>query len=225
MAGVFLGVQLGNWNTARQEQAAYRDALDRYRAEIVTNLDTLDTVDAESATRLEIVGRAFDALLSCDDSAEARQLVETGLLGIIGTSGLTLRSSALDELTGTQTLLSRQPEALRLRLADTRYYMTAFLREAAYIETIPLEERMQNNPIVRIGATHSESGDYMGQDYSRPQRNLELAVPVSEACTDNMLIKSFYTWERWQLAIPAVTRVLRTRLQDDLDMLGGPPGG
>ncbi|MEZ5945650.1 MAG: hypothetical protein R3C13_07425 [Hyphomonas sp.] len=220
--GVFIGVQLGNWNTARREHESYLHALDRYRSEIVTNLATLDTVDAEANLRLVIIGKAFDALQTCEDTPENEDLIRKGLRGLMGTSGLKLRTNALDDLTSSPILLAQQPEILRTRLADTRNLMDVFLREADFIELIPLEERAQNNPLLRVGASTDSIVKYVGMDYSRPERQLELTVPISEACKDNMLNKSFYTWERWQAALPAVTRVLRARIEEDLETLGGP---
>lgn len=221
VAGVFIGLQLGNWNTARADRAAYQDALERYRAEVVTNLATLDEADEQSLVTLEFVSNAFDSLLSCDNSPEALEAVNRGINVIMGTSGLSLRSSALEELTSSPRLLARQGEDARKRFSDTAYYKSVFLREAEFIEVLPLDERTQNNPIIAVGPRARREVSYAGRDYSRPDRLLRLGVPVSEACGDDRLIKSFYTWERWQSALPAVSRILREQLESDLVWLEG----
>jgi hypothetical protein len=48
---------------------------------------------------------------------------------------------------------------------------------------------------------------------------MQLSVPVDVACKDDRLVKSLYTWERWQGALPAVSRVLRQQLDHDLKAL------
>ena len=217
--GVFIGVQLGNWNGARADRAAYEDALDRSRAEIAVNLETLVDADEGNIVRLQQVGVAIDALQACRDSDEARSLINHALNRIMGTSGLSLRDSALQELTSSPRLLAQQDEVARRRFSDTAYLKSVFLREANFIEMIPLEERTQDNPIIEIGPREMREVDYAGVDYSRAERKLRLSVPVSVACQDNQLIKDFYTWERWQSALPAVTRILRTQLEEDLDWL------
>ncbi|MEQ8556692.1 MAG: hypothetical protein RIB03_00110 [Henriciella sp.] len=217
--GVFIGLQLGNWNAARADRAAYEHALERYQAEIATNLETLDTMEDETTVMLRAAGEAIDALQSCQDDAETLRRINRGINVMMGTSGLSLRDSALDDLTTSPRLLAQQDEAARKRFSDTAYLSGVFLREADFIELIPLDERAQNNPLIRVGALVNRSASYAGVDYSRPDRRLELGVPVSVACEDNMLIKSLFTWERWQSALPAVGRILRAQYEDDLAWL------
>lgn len=219
VVGVFIGIQVSNWNEAREARQDYDLAIERYRAEIKANLDMLDTLDAGSATTLPPVTEALDALLSCIDSPESKATIETGLGKIMGTLGLKMRVSALQEMTGTQRLLDQQSEAERQMFADTRYRIDVFQREADFLETIPLDERMQNNPIIQVGPYVKREVSYAGSDYSRPERKLLLSVPVDVACKDDRLVKSLYTWERWQGAMPAVSRVLRQQLKHDLTRL------
>ncbi|MEO0694627.1 MAG: hypothetical protein AAFY84_00880 [Pseudomonadota bacterium] len=219
VVGVFLGIQLGNWNQAQSDRRDYEDALARYRTELATNLATLDTAESEVSRALTRVGRGIDALLTCDNSEEATILIEDTLRGAMGTYGLKLRDRALKTLIETPRLAAQQSPQEREAFNETLYILDVFLREADFLEVIPLQERLQNNPIIQLGSSSKRSVTYLGQDYSRPERSLELAVPISEACKDNDLIKSLYTWERWQSALPAVIRLMRNHLQDDLALL------
>jgi hypothetical protein len=130
-----------------------------------------------------------------------------------------MRVSVLREMTETQRLLAQQSEVERRMFSDTRYRIEVFQREADFLETIPLDERMQNNPIVVVGPRVEREVNYAGSDYSRPERNLLLSVPVDVACRNDRLVKSLFTWERWQSAVPAVSRVLRQQLEHDLKRL------
>ncbi|HIK65425.1 MAG TPA: hypothetical protein EYG02_10415 [Henriciella marina] len=217
--GVFIGVQLGNWNGARADRAAYKDALDRYRAEIVINLETLAAENANMMIGLGAIGEGIDALQSCSDSDDATAAVNRAINLSLGTFGISVRDSALRELTTSPRLLALKADDERRRLSDTAHIVEVYSREATFIETIPLEKRLQDNPLIRVGAPDIVQTRYFGQDFSRVNRRLELAVPVSIACVDNALIKDLFTWERWQAAQPAVGRILAERFQEDLDWL------
>lgn len=217
--GVFIGVQLGNWNSARADRAAYEDALGRYRAELAINLETLETENANIMMGLEVVRAGIDALQSCEDSEEATDAINRSINLALGTFGISVRDSALRELTTSPRLLALKADDERRRLSDTAHIVDVYSREAAFIETIPLQKRLQDNPLISVGAPVTVQTTYFGQDFSRVNRMLQLDVPVSIACADNALIKDLYTWERWQAAQPAVGRILAERFQEDLDWL------
>ena len=61
--GVFLGIQVANWNEARADRAAYEAALGRLGAEIDTNLAYLEAFDVDQARDLETGSRALTAVL------------------------------------------------------------------------------------------------------------------------------------------------------------------
>lgn len=219
VVGVFIGVQLSNWNAVWQTELDYERALERYAAELEINLETLQTAEADALQGLRIVGAAIDALQTCEDTDENRAVIEAGIKISMGTYGLHLRANALRNLTDNSDLLERQSEAERQRFQETRYYVDLFLREAEFVEIIPLNERLQNNPMIKVGPLANRDTQYVGVDFSRPERNLLLAAPVDDACKDNLLASSLYTWERWQGALPAIIRVLRDELEDDRSFL------
>jgi len=211
-AGVFIGLQLGNWNAARADRTAYKQALERFAAETKTNLETLDELDSGIAEYLKSASEAFDTLQSCVDNPENREIVNSGITRITGTYGLNLRSGALHELTSSPRLLARQSPEERARLTEVQYYFDLIRREAEFVETLPLEERLQNNPIISVGPPIYRTVTYQGADFSRTQRPLMLNVPINEACRNDHLVKSFYTWERWQQVLPALSRQIRNEL-------------
>lgn len=212
VTGVFLGIQIGNWNEARGDRRDYELALDRYAEEVEQNFEILNQSDAGVKGALVRVTEGFEALRSCVDSPKNRDLIETGLIAMSGTIGISLRTSALHELTENPELLSQQSPEERRVFTETRYIFDVFKREAEYIETLPLEERMENNPVIDIGPYRERTVTYAGVDYSRPVRALKLAVPVDVACQDDALNKSFYFWERWQGVLPVVAHNIREQL-------------
>ena len=219
VVGVFLGIQLGNWNADRADRAAYDRALDRLDAEIETNLGILDDIDPDLAASQQIVRRGFDALRSCVASDANRRAVEAGLEQIRGTYGLHLRRIALDELTTDPRLLAQQSETERQRLADMLFAFDLMQGEAHFAEYHPLEGRIETNPVIGIGAARDTSYTYFGADYSNTRYPLVLAVPVDQACRDDALVKTFFTWSRWQGVLPVATRSIRHELTETRTLL------
>jgi hypothetical protein len=66
--GVFLGIQVANWNEARADRAAYEAALARLGAEIDTNLAYLDASDKDIEGSLAIGAKAL--------TVETKKLIE-----------------------------------------------------------------------------------------------------------------------------------------------------
>ncbi len=212
VAGVFLGIQVANWNEARADRIAYQAALVRLGAEIDTNLAYLEAFDVDHARDLETGSRALTALQSCSDGDESRRIVDVGLEKIRGTAGLHPRRNALDEIVSNPRLLAQQAPGERKRFSELLYYFNVLQQTADSSEHRPEASGMELNPLLRIGAPYRFSSKYHGIDWATTRRKLELAVPVAQACHDNMLIKAFFNWERNQGSLPLISRKWRAEL-------------
>lgn len=212
VTGVFLGIQVSNWNEARADRAAYEAALGRLGAEIDTNLASLDVFDASIKGELANAATALTVLQSCVDSEENRRIVDAGLDSIRGTSGLHPHRNALNEMTSNPRLLAQQTGAQRKRFSELLYYFDVLQQTADSAERRPEDNGMEYNPLLRVGAQYSFSSNYFGFDWNSTRRKLELAVPVAQACHDNLLIKSFFNWQRIQGSLPIVSRKWRVEL-------------
>lgn len=221
VAGVFLGIQVANWNDARGARAEFLGALDRLDAEIETNLAILDQLEPQLQQSLEVAARGFDALRSCDENAENRRAVEAGLDEIRGSTGLHLHRHTLDELTSNSRLLALQSVAERKRFADMLFFFDLMQSSALFAEYYPLENRFENNPILGVGNVQQFSVEYFGADWTKTRRPLLLKVPIDVACADDRLVKAFFTWEAWQANMPIATRKIRSELLSTRQWLRG----
>lgn len=212
VCGVFLGIQVSNWNAARVDRMEYQAALGRLDAEIDTNLAAIDAFDPDMANELKTASHAFTVLQSCVDNDENLRIVNAGLEIIRGTNGLRLKRNALNEITSNPRLLSQQTAEQRKRFSELLFYFESLQPEADYLDRQPQERRMEDNPILRVGAPYSYTGRYQGFDWTQTRRKLELNVPFSVACRDNMLIKTFFNWERRQGGLPVVAKKWRAEL-------------
>jgi len=200
VVGVFLGIQVSNWNAARVDRAEYQVALSRLNAEIDTNLAALDTFDPEIAESIKTATRAFTALQSCIENEENMRIVSDGL------------DNALNEMTSNPRLLSQQTPEQRKRFSELLFYFESLQPEADYLDRQPQERRMEDNPILRVGEPYAFTGRYQGFDWTQTRRRLELNAPLAVACRDNMLIKTFFNWERKQGGLPVISKKWRAEL-------------
>lgn len=221
VVGVFIGIQVANWNDARSEREEFKLARERLRAEAAANLETLDSIDSEMQERLSVVRNAFDALRSCVESENNKTLIARGLWRITGTSGVNLRMSALREITEAPHMSARLSKPHRKQLEDLKYAMTVLKREADWTEDLPLRERPANNPLVGVGDLTSISGTYSGIELAGERREIHLTAPIEIACKDNTLIKSFYHWERWQEQVLRYTALQRVMITSTMTALDG----
>ena len=218
--GVFIGMQVSNWNQARVERAAYEAAVARLAAEIDVNLRGLDAFDLEMAKDLAVGSDGLDALQSCVDTDTNRRVVDEGLDRIRGTANLHPHRSALDEITSNPSLLEQQTPAERQRFAELLYYFDVLQKTADASERRPEESGMELNPLLRVGASYRSVGQYYGSEWVSKRRKLELAVPVARACHDNLLLKSFFNWERIQRNLPLISQKWRAELVATKALIG-----
>jgi hypothetical protein len=219
VVGVFVGLQVSNWNTAQAARHDYQMAIERYIAEANANLADLRKMENLALTGLKVAQNGLDTLLLCEDSPENRLIVNNGIAAIGGTPGIMVRTTALFELTESPAMLALQSNAERQRFSDTRYQIEFLLSEGRFFERLPLEERLENNPILQLGARKYRNGELLGHSFSSNTHKLVLSVPLDEACHDNMLVKSFYNWDKWQNVVPELLTNLQTLLESSLKEL------
>jgi len=214
--GVFIGIQVANWNDASQARRDYQEAVIRFEDEMRANIESLDQVNMEAAAAMKVVTDAYTALNTCIDTADNREIVERGLVVISGTYGAGIRDEALRQLLENNRLLAQQSPEERGRYADIAFSIKLFTREVDYIETIPLRTQVHEIPIVAFGERTDRTVTYHGEDYSRSVFSLKLTVPLNEACKNKRLNSQFYSWIRWQGVLPVVSKILTDKFEDAL---------
>jgi len=219
VAGVFVGLQVNNWNAAQADARAYDEALDRLRGEIDANMEMLDNAEKDIARELPIVRRASAALESCSDDDETRQAVNDGLEVITGTNGVVLRDAELASLTSDPRLLAQQSPTVRHRLSDLRFAESLVAKTTHDFEYTPLESRVERIAGLRPGPRVPRQTAYLGVTINAERRSLQLSAPVSEACKNPDLVAAFWLWDRNQTNLPVWTQKMRMEFRETLDVL------
>jgi hypothetical protein len=219
VVGVFVGLQVQNWNERRGDRAEYARALNRLDVEISANLAMLDALDPQVAQSLQIVGHAFDVLQSCIESKENHKTIEDNFDYLQFTFGLPLQRKALEDLTENPTLLAQQSVTERKRFAEMLFNFDFLQQEADFIENRPHKNPLSDISIIGVGTIGKFSAQYFGFEFSNYRRQLFLNVPIDEACQNNQLIKVFFIWEALQSEIPDLSRKLRQELETTTALL------
>ncbi|PHS27398.1 MAG: hypothetical protein COA84_04290 [Robiginitomaculum sp.] len=213
VVGVFVGLQVQNWNERRGDRAEYNRALDRLDVEISANLAMLDALDPQVMHALQIVEQAFEILQSCIESEENHKTIEDSFDYLQSTFGLHLQRNALKDLTENPTLLAQQSTDERKRFAEMLFNFDFLQLESDFVENQPFKMLMADIPVIGVGAKKNVSIEYYGLVFSNIQRRLFLKVPIDQACQNSQLIKKYYVWEVSQAEIPGLSKNFRQELE------------
>ncbi len=217
--GVFIGIQVANWNDGRASKLDYLEALDRAEVEISENIAFIDQEEKAIGNSLSIARTGLDTLLSCSEDSDAVQKINAGIVAIRGTRSVQTRAAAIIELTTNSALLSEQSDRVRARFAELRFYQELASTTSDRFEPITFEVWPVDSPTLAIQPAETFRTQWLGIDYEVPRYALALNVSVQEACTDRRLLKWFHTWESWQTNILLLNEKLRNEYQETRAML------
>ncbi len=230
--GVYLGIQLGNWNGARQDRAQFEDAYDRAMAETRRNLQDLEDTRALVDARLPIVKAAIEDLRACRTDEAAEERVQAAFAPAGYGVSFSLDTTSLDQLINNPDFLPFQSPETRSRLMEIsrqlsglsersrRQVEQAIAAVGAWAQAEPISTRGPST----FGSVDQiieaiKGGAIPSQELVRPTI---LNMPLSEACRNDRVLDHFYTWEG-QATYHAVMAGLATEtLRADLAALGRP---
>ncbi len=199
--GVFIGIQLGNWNELRQTRHAFADAQSRFADENYANIKAADNFLAGLEANLRHVENAIDILRSCESNDAGKVKLNTGINVIRGTAFLSIRQTALSALTNNDQFLSLMDEERREAIKEFERQVVQTQKTLDWLEQQPFKNHIEN----QSGVAFSALTEIPSLDGARI-RILTMEKPMSEACLDAGLLNSFYLWER-----TATFQLLRAR--------------
>lgn len=117
--GVFIGLQVNNWNTARHDRALETQYLKRLRDDFKVSIQSANETISMMGVEFRIAGDMLRDLAACHLDATERNRFATGiyLLGKFGPPPL--NRGTIDELRSTGRLVLLRDVRLRQKLADT----------------------------------------------------------------------------------------------------------
>ncbi|MEQ9316207.1 MAG: hypothetical protein RLN72_10160 [Henriciella sp.] len=218
--GVFIGLQVNNWNTERGTKRALAEARALLVEETEQNIWRADVLISELSTVLPIVQSGVDALLGCDTSPEGTELVNAAMKAAVITYGTTFDRDALDTIVNSDVFLARLPPGERQRLKDYSALLRLMQTEIRYQEMRPTDDIFWTAPSVGFSDIYDVPFDsYMGHELTVSLREPVLVVEMQAACRDNELVKKLRIWEHYQSVVPTFAEKSKAAMQANLDAL------
>lgn len=214
VVGVFVGLQVQEWNEELGDQHEYQLALERLVDESKANIVVLNEIFIDETKSIKNARLGLETLQSCEHSLENVKLIEVGLAQITGTSTIHLQMSALDEITSSPHLLAQQDSISRKAFSSAKFNLAVLKAEADFSESLPFRDQPEKNTLLGLGTPIKSNSRYHGIVTTRVGYPLILNMSIDEICQDDQLLKSFYTWLRFQSAIPVYAVAMRSEIQN-----------
>lgn len=116
--GVFIGLQVDDWNQARKDRALEQEYLERLYADLNYTLDSREQAAEWDETRMRQQALVLNALRTGHLAEEDREAFETGLALFGFISGLEIRWTTVDELQSTGTMNLVRDVTLRSQILN-----------------------------------------------------------------------------------------------------------
>ena len=149
VVGVFIGLQVGNWNQTRQQDQLYSEAFDRVIVEIQANLERLESSRENVKLKLPIVQQALEDLRACRSDNVARKNIEAAFTPLGSSTRFTIDAKALDQLINNDDFLPFQTPDIRRRLLDLSTYLNSLQRRSDNFWEMRSANRKDTPRIVR----------------------------------------------------------------------------
>lgn len=179
--GVFVGIQLGNWNDARRTGEGATRSLERLQDEVMTNIRIADEMLAKIDESSDMRAAASQAIAACDSSPEAADIVNTAINSTLADYSATLVDNSLKELKARDGYLSLFSGEFRAAL-DT--YESQLSEE--------IDDLRNNNRLLweQHVMRHSAVGAVLADDIAG--NHLTLRLPLDEICNDPSFQRQYF---------------------------------
>ncbi|MEN7341970.1 MAG: hypothetical protein AAAFM81_03475 [Pseudomonadota bacterium] len=175
--GVFIGIQVANWNDVQTNQADLKTSLQRLSKEVTQNTNVIDKVLGDYDRGRANRNLARKALDSCNDSPEARAALDRLLFDLVGDVQPNFSFVVLEQLAGEGRYQGLLSEAFQEEFGS----YTARVNEE-YEQLGSHYERMWSHHVI----FHPSVDAYFPGDIESSDGDwgFRLAKPFSETCAD-----------------------------------------
>jgi hypothetical protein len=227
--GVFLGVQIGNWNQSGQQQRLFDESFDRAIVEIQSNLAEIEASRGTIAARIPIVQLAIEDLRACRTGDAAKTRIEAAFAPVRALNGFDLDTKALDQLINNDGFLPYQTPEMRKRLMalSTRLNLlhtnSIDMGDSHKVTYQDVSHIVRPGPLTFEGPEQAfeaiRGGAIASGEIVRKQA---LVVPLDVACRDEAFLGAFYSWENAAYYHWIMGKFAAEAIRNDLEALDVP---
>ena len=182
-SGIFLGMQVTDWNEARNTRQAANEALELLARETAGNLEAArkeaDSVEMHSAAFKGM----YDILRSCSSDPADLEYVNERLIFTDNSVSLRLNTDAIESLLADTRLLAEVDRSLVNRIKAHRLVLKDNLEAIRNLTGAQDETSILTLPAVQH-VNDRETFDLGG--------GLAFSVPIEQACKDQELVKRLF---------------------------------
>lgn len=227
VVGVFIGIQVGNWNDRRLEAEAYQQSYARVIEELESNLRRQKFLREGVKKELPIIQTALENLRVCKTDEAAMAEFDAALPVLSSPYTLLFRPDRLNQHIERWAGYLGQPEDHR-RIFENLSGQFEFYQKEADVYGSSIQRSFMDLPdIVGLSAVQVESPDDIlevilsEEPLSPPQyRKAELVVPPEQACQNRALLGAFYDWESEAVRLSIRAGIIEAFIEKALKELG-----
>lgn len=222
--GVFLGIQIGNWNETRLDQRAYEQAHARMVIEARNNIEDTQGTLSRILPLMKTFQLGIETVRECQDGEQALQRINAAVDMLHLTLETLFENSALTQLTTSERLLERQSTERREQYSQYAKYLRARM-EWSEDTSEKMEARSDDlHPFLDYGPYGKpQLGEFWDNQFWDDDRTISLVVEPEVACQDDAFRKLLYRWESNNIYQIGLMRDVISKTKEYLAELGEEP--
>jgi len=182
VVGVFIGIQLGNWNEARNNAVSLEQSLVRLQFEVEMNIDSIDKSIARINHGREDRENAIFAIKQCSASEENLNAINSSMNDMAGDILPTFLDNSIEEI-------ARQDRFLQLLSPEFRRKFNAYqTRIEEESEQLVINfGLMWDSHVIRSSKVDADTPETKEIAYG-----VKLAFPIEDICQDTDFRRQFF---------------------------------
>ena len=199
--GVYIGVQVGNWNADRQDRADYNEVFENVIVEMKQNLRRQQFVREGVKKELPIIQRALEDLRACRTDENALKNVQAAIIPLSAPYTLLLETTALNQIINHKDYVQNQTSEQR-KLFSRLHELSRYFRRSSDLQDESFFDALKKmNQIISPGPLNVSGPDEIlkvilsDNPLSPPlHRTPTLVTSLEKACQNSDFLAGFYDW-------------------------------
>lgn len=197
--GVFIGVQVSNWNESQKQRVLYHDAYQRVIQEVNNNIEVIRGIQSLYRRRLPVVQSVIETLRSCGANGGSIESVEGTLPIVMSYSKILLSARDVELLLNNNSFLAFQNTKLRSRLSKLahiiRFYEQELASKTEEMKDTDFLSKLESGPLEGSPDDSIEAIKNGAIGSLELIRKHHFTQPLDEVCKDEVVLRKYFNWE------------------------------
>ncbi|MEP1144977.1 MAG: hypothetical protein ABJH52_14755 [Henriciella sp.] len=224
VVGVFIGIQVANWNASQNDHSAYLKAHDRMVSEVRRNIANQNAVIELILPKFMEFQQATEDLRLCRTDSEAEERIRNTLDLLGATLSPSYQTTAINTLTNSERLLEQQSEEFRNLYFEYARFLTTRKNWSEQQSSLLSNRTSQFHSLLSVDkpGTGPDWLSAMSEIPRLSNRKKILISGIDDACKDRALLNMFVDWETGTDYQMGLMQEVISRSESFLEALGEP---